>query len=87
MAPARIPGEATVVFLLREYVIPIVVFFMMVAWLLRNVVLPMCSGNVLFTRNVSPFQGDASLPEAGRVHLAEVADTAVAACDQKVKGS
>ncbi|KAF8296834.1 hypothetical protein TcYC6_0086920 [Trypanosoma cruzi] len=87
MDPARIPGEATVVFLLREYVIPIVVFVMMVAWLLRNVVLPMCSGNVVFTRNVPPFQGDASLPEAGRMHLAEVADTAVAACDQKVKGS
>ncbi|RNF27150.1 uncharacterized protein Tco025E_00587 [Trypanosoma conorhini] len=85
MTPGRVPGEATAIFLLREYVIPIVVFALMAAWLLRNVVLPMCAGGVVFTREAAPSEDEASSPEARRMRHADPTDAGVSDCSDKVK--
>ncbi|KEG08721.1 hypothetical protein DQ04_06571030 [Trypanosoma grayi] len=63
MAPDRIPGEGTAVFVLREYVIPFAVFAFMTVWLVRHVVLPMCAGGVVFTRADVLSEHDAQQPK------------------------
>ncbi|KAH9577666.1 hypothetical protein LSM04_004631 [Trypanosoma melophagium] len=42
--------EPTIVLVLREYLIPFVVFAFMISWIVRHVLLPIYTTGIIFTR-------------------------------------